>query len=54
MTFHTDPEVQLPILMWVKERYFPSRPFPAWTAVEEIWLAGFDLEIKVTARISGV
>ncbi|QDA36328.1 RidA family protein (plasmid) [Paracoccus liaowanqingii] len=52
-TFHTDPEAQLPALMPVKERYFPSRPFPAWTAVGVTWLAGFDLEIKVIARIPG-
>lgn len=51
-TFHTDPEAQLPDLMSVKERYFPSRPFPAWTAIGVTWLAGFDLEIKVVARIS--
>ena len=52
-TFHTDPDAQLPDLMTVKERYFPGRPFPAWTAVGVTWLAGFDLEIKVVARIPG-
>ena len=52
-TFHTDPDTQFPDLMPVKERYFPSRPFPAWTAVGVTWLAGFDLEIKVVARIPG-
>ena len=50
-TFHTDPEAQLPILMPVKDRFFPERPFPTWTAVGVTWLAGFDLEIKVIARI---
>ncbi|EKX58814.1 UPF0076 protein YjgH [Rhodobacter sp. AKP1] len=50
-TFHTDPEAQLPILMPVKERFFPSRPFPTWTAVGVTWRAGFDPEIKVIARI---
>ncbi|WP_199285676.1 RidA family protein [Cereibacter sphaeroides] len=50
-TFHTDPEAQLPILMPVKERFFPSTPFPTWTAVGVTWRAGFDLEIKVIARI---
>ena len=50
-TFHTDPEAQFPDLMSVKERHFPGRPFPAWTAVGVTWLAGFDLEIKVVARV---
>ncbi|MFN3273261.1 MAG: RidA family protein [Paracoccus sp. (in: a-proteobacteria)] len=50
-TFHTDPETQLPVLMPVKERFFPVRPFPSWTAVGVTWLAGFDFEIKVIARI---
>ncbi|MFK4004930.1 RidA family protein [Qipengyuania sp. NPDC077563] len=50
-TFHTDPEAQLPDVMAVKERYFPARPFPAWTAVGVTWLAGFDFEIKAVARL---
>ncbi|MFC7705577.1 RidA family protein [Plastorhodobacter daqingensis] len=50
-TFHTDPETQLPVFMPVKERFFSGRPFPTWTAVGVTWLAGFDLEIKVIARI---
>ncbi|SCY93357.1 Enamine deaminase RidA, house cleaning of reactive enamine intermediates, YjgF/YER057c/UK114 family [Paracoccus tibetensis] len=50
-TFHTDPEAQLPTFMPVKDRFFPQRPFPTWTAVGVTWLAGFDLEIKVIARI---
>ncbi|MFD1911286.1 RidA family protein [Halodurantibacterium flavum] len=52
-TFHTDPETQFPVFMPVKERFFPGRPFPTWTAVGVTWLAGFDLEIKVIARIPG-
>ena len=50
-TFHTDPEAQFPDLMSVKDRHFPGRPFPAWTAVGVTWLAGFDFEIKVVARV---
>lgn len=50
-TFHTDPEAQLPIFMPVKDRFFAGRPFPTWTAVGVTWLAGFDLEIKVIARV---
>lgn len=52
-TFHTDPDAQFPVLMPVKERYFTSLPHPAWTAVGVTWLAGFDFEIKVIARIPG-
>ncbi|MFD1482941.1 RidA family protein [Paracoccus nototheniae] len=50
-TFHTDPEAQFDDLMSVKQRYFPKAPFPTWTAVGVTWLAGFDFEIKVVARI---
>lgn len=50
-TFHTDPDAQLPDFMSIKENYFPARPFPAWTAIGVTWLAGFDLEIKVVARV---
>ena len=50
-TFHTDPEAQLPAVLSVKERVFPAPPYPNWTAVGVTWLAGFDFEIKVIARI---
>ncbi|EOW2653686.1 RidA family protein, partial [Cronobacter sakazakii] len=30
---------------------FPAPPYPNWTAVGVNWLAGFDFEIKVIARI---
>lgn len=50
-TFHTDAEAQLPLLMPVKKRFFPAPPFPTWTAVGVTWLAGFDFEIKVIARL---
>ncbi|MDB6454052.1 RidA family protein [Falsirhodobacter sp. 20TX0035] len=52
-TFHTDPEAQLSTIMEVKAEAFPGRPYPTWTAVGVTWLAGFDLEIKVIARIPG-
>ena len=35
----------------VKNRIFPEPPYPTWTAVGVNWLAGFDFEIKVVARI---
>lgn len=50
-TFHTDPENQFETVMTVKGRHFSAAPYPNWTAVGVNWLAGFDFEIKVTARI---
>jgi enamine deaminase RidA (YjgF/YER057c/UK114 family) len=50
-TFHTDPENQFETIMNVKARYFRDAPYPNWTAVGVNWLAGFDFEIKVIARI---
>jgi len=50
-TFHTDPEHQFPTVMKVKGDIFPHAPYPNWTAVGVNWLAGFDFEIKVIARI---
>jgi enamine deaminase RidA (YjgF/YER057c/UK114 family) len=50
-SFHTDPEKQIGAVMAVKSEKFPQTPYPNWTAVGVNWLAGFDFEIKVTARI---
>ncbi|EOW6618202.1 RidA family protein [Cronobacter dublinensis] len=50
-TFHTDPQNQFPTIMAVKQAIFPEPPYPNWTAVGVTWLAGFDFEIKVIARI---
>ncbi|MGK9436109.1 RidA family protein [Pantoea agglomerans] len=50
-TFHTDPEHQFETIMQIKQRVFPQPPYPNWTAVGVTWLAGFDFEIKVIARI---
>ena len=50
-TFHTDPQAQFDIIMPIKERYFGTKPYPTWTAVGVTWLAGFDFEIKVIARL---
>lgn len=50
-TFHTDPEMQFATIMEVKKAIFPQPPYPNWTAVGVNWLAGFDFEIKVIARI---
>lgn len=50
-TFHTDPEGQFPTIMAVKQEVFSAPPYPNWTAVGVNWLAGFDFEIKVIARV---
>ncbi|MBX3494292.1 MAG: RidA family protein [Parvibaculum sp.] len=52
-SFHTDPENQFETLMKVKQEIFAAPPYPTWTAVGATWLAGFDFEIKVIARLSG-
>ncbi|WP_118133436.1 RidA family protein [Oceanicella sp. SM1341] len=50
-SFHTDPEAQFPAFLEEKDRAFPAAPFPNWTAIGVTWLAGFDVELKVIARI---
>ena len=50
-SFHTDPETQMATVMAVKTEKFPQPPYPNWTAIGVNWLSGFDLEIKVIARI---
>ncbi|GGD47755.1 RidA family protein [Pseudoxanthomonas indica] len=52
-SFHTDPEHQFATIMAVKGEVFPEAPYPNWTAIGVTWLAGFDFEIKVIARIPG-
>ncbi|ARQ56734.1 endoribonuclease L-PSP protein [Rhizobium sp. Kim5] len=53
-TFHTDPENQFETIMAVKQKVFSEPPYPNWTAVGVSWLAGFDFEIKVIARIPSI
>lgn len=50
-TFHTDPQKQFDAVVAAKARAFDAAPYPNWTAVGVNWLAGFDFEIKVIARI---
>lgn len=50
-TFHTDPKNQFETVLRVKTEVFPQAPYPNWTAIGVNWLAGFDFEIKVIARI---
>lgn len=50
-TFYTDPEKQLATAAAVRGEFFKSPPYPSLTGIGVNWLAGFDFEIKVTARI---
>lgn len=50
-TFHTDPERQFDTIVPIRLQAFGQPPWPNWTAVGVNWLAGFDFEIKVVARI---
>lgn len=50
-SFHTDPQRQFDTVLKVKDEVFPAAPYPNWTALGVTWLAGFDFEIKVIARI---
>jgi len=50
-TFHTDPVAQWETIEAVRTRVIGQAPYPNWTAVGVTWLAGFDFEIKVIARI---
>lgn len=51
ISFHTDPEKQFETFMAVRAQEIGEAPYPTWTAVGVNWLAGFDVELKVTARI---
>jgi enamine deaminase RidA (YjgF/YER057c/UK114 family) len=50
-SYHTDPASQFDTFMAVREGAIGAPPYPNWTAVGVTWLAGFDVEIKVIARI---
>jgi enamine deaminase RidA (YjgF/YER057c/UK114 family) len=52
-TFHTDPARQFDTIMAVRAKVIGDAPYPNWTAVGVTWLAGFDFEIKVIARVPG-
>ena len=48
----TDPENQFRRHHDGENEIFSAPPYPNWTAVGVVtWLAGFDFEIKVIARI---
>ncbi|MBC9206561.1 RidA family protein [Roseomonas aerophila] len=50
-SFHTDPAQQMETFMAVRSRIIGEPPYPNWTAVGVTWLSGFDIEIKVIARV---
>jgi enamine deaminase RidA (YjgF/YER057c/UK114 family) len=50
-TFHTDPQAQIETVLSVRAEEIGDPPYPNWTAVGVTWLAGFDFEIKVIARL---
>jgi enamine deaminase RidA (YjgF/YER057c/UK114 family) len=50
-TFHTNPEAQIDTVLRIRAEEIGEPPYPNWTAVGVNWLAGFDFEIKVIARI---
>ena len=50
-TFHTDPASQFETMLAVRDIEVGEPPYSNWTAVGVNWLAGFDFEIKVIARV---
>ncbi|GJD96424.1 RidA family protein [Methylobacterium iners] len=50
-SFHTDPGSQFETMLAVRAKEIGEPPYPTWTALGVTWLAGFDFEIKVIARI---
>lgn len=53
-SFHTDPNTQFETFMAVREKNIGEAPYPNWTAIGVNWLAGFDVELKVIARLPQV
>lgn len=51
ISFHTDPEKQFETVMAIRAQEIGEAPWPTWTAVGVTWLAGFDFELKVVARV---
>lgn len=50
-SFHTNPEAQFETFLTVRDKYIGEAPYPTWTAIGVNWLAGFDVELKVIARV---
>ncbi len=50
--FLVDPGASMGLMIEAMRKAFPREPFPNVTAVGVNWLAGFQFEIKVIARVS--
>lgn len=50
-SFHTDPQAQFEKMLAIRAEEIGDPPYPTWTAVGVTWLAGFDFELKVIARL---
>lgn len=49
--FLVDPEASMGLMIETMRKAFPREPFPNVTAAGVNWLAGFQFEIKVIARV---
>jgi enamine deaminase RidA (YjgF/YER057c/UK114 family) len=49
--FLVDPEASMGLMIENMRKAFPREPYPNATAVGVNWLAGFEFEIKVVARV---
>jgi enamine deaminase RidA (YjgF/YER057c/UK114 family) len=49
--FLLDPEASMALMIGAMRKAFPVEPFPNVTAAGVTWLAGFQFEIKVIARV---
>jgi len=50
-SFHTDPAGQFATFMAIRQEVLGEPPYPTWTAIGVNWLAGFDAELKVIAKL---
>lgn len=50
--FLIDPEASMGMMLEAMRTAFPREPFPNVTAVGVNWLAGFQFEVKVIARVA--
>lgn len=50
--FLIDPEVSMGLMIEAMRKAFPHEPYPNVTAVGVNWLAGFQFEVKVIARVT--
>ena len=51
--FLVDPDASMGLVLSAMKKAFPVEPLPNATAIGVNWLAGFQVEIKVIARVPG-